>query len=438
VRPFDLDRYLRASRKLDLDGIDLDAVGAFPLARAEVRALTYMMDIGSWRISASAGFDPVTGKRKRVFRTVRGTRRDAQRELTNLLREIDRGEVVEQERITFADYISRWLDHMRHRLRPTTFYRYEGYVRCHLTPALGGMQLSKIRPLHIQALEAKALKSGRMDGGGGLSAQTVLHLHRVLHGALAQAVRWQLITINPAAAVQPPRVTRPKIRVPTPDEVERIVGTAEGTTMYMPVLIAVATGMRRGEILALQWRSVDLEKGLVRVVRTLQRHRHGTEIGEPKTQRGRRTIVVPEFAVEILRQHRKVQAAQRLRAGSDWRDEDLVVTNASGGPMDAGEVTRRFKRLAADAGAPGVRFHDLRHAYATMLLASGVHPKIASEALGHSTVGITLDTYSHVLPTMQAEAAAAIQKALGGLLREDGQAPDPPKVRQLRPDPEAD
>lgn len=393
---------------------------------------------GSWRISASVGFDPLTSKRKRVFRTIRGTQRDAQRELTKLLAEVDRGEVVEQERISFAEYIERWLEHMRHRLRPTTFYRYEGYVRCHLRPALGRLQLSKIRPLHIQALEANALKAGRKSGRGGLSAQTVLHLHRVLHGALAQAVRWQLIMTNPAAAVQPPRATRAKIRVPTPDEVERIAATAEGTNMYMPVVIAVATGMRRGEILALQWSVVELDKGLVRVVRTLQRHRHGTEIGEPKTQRGRRTIVLPDFAVEILRQHRKAQAAQRLRAGAAWRDEGLVVTTSLGGHMDPGEVTRRFKTLAEKAGAPGVRFHDLRHAYATMLLASGVHPKIASEALGHSTVGITLDTYSHVLPTMQAEAAAAIQRALGGLVRQEDPPPDRPKVLPLRTDPEAD
>lgn len=404
------------------------------MKRSKGRGNIRQQSPGTWQIVASTGFDLLTARRKRVFRTIRGSRRDAQRELTKLLSEVDRGEVVEHERIRFAEYIQRWLDHMQHRLRPTTFWRYESYVRCHMLPALGRMQLSKIRALHIQTFEANALKAGRKDGQGGLSAQSVLHLHRVLHGALAQAVRWQLLANNPAAAVQPPRIQRPKINVPAPEVVERIVATAEGTSLYMPVLLAVATGMRRGEILALRWSAVDLDEGLVRVVSTLQRHRHGTEFGEPKTQRSRRSIVLPAFAVEILRRHRKAQAAQRLRTGEVWRDGDFVVTNGLGGHMDPGEVTRRFKKLATEAGAPGVRFHDLRHAYATMLLASGVHPKIASEALGHSTVGITLDTYSHVLPTMQAEAAAAIQKALGGLGERDEPPPDLPKVRPLRRD----
>lgn len=390
---------------------------------------------GRWLIGASTGYDPLTGRRKRVYRAVRGTKRDAQRELTTLLAEIDKGTVVDPERITFAEYIEQWLAHMRHRIRTTTFDRYESYVRCHMLPALGQMQLSKIRPMHIQELESRALKRGRKDGKGGLSAQSVLHLHRVLHGALAQAVRWQLLAANPAAAVQPPRIGRPKIHVPDPEAVERIVLASEDTSLYIPVVLAVATGMRRGEILGLRWRAVDLDQGLVRVVSTLQRHRHGVDIGEPKTQRGRRTIVLPSFAIEVLRRHRKAQAAKRLRLGEVWRDEDFVATNGVGGPMDPGEVTRGFKRLARSAGAEGVRFHDLRHAYATMLLARGVHPKIASEALGHSTVGITLDTYSHVLPTMQAEAAAAIQTALGGLgERAEPPPPEPPRVRPLRRD----
>jgi integrase len=388
----------------------------------------------TWEISVSAGIDPLTGRRTRIFRTVRGTKRDAQRALTKLVGEVDQGTLVEPERITFADFIDRWLEHMHHRLRPTTFDRYESYVRCHLVPALGRLQLSKIRPLHIQELEAQALKAGRMDGKGGLSAQSVLHLHRVLHGALAQAVRWQLIATNPAAAVQPPRISKPQLHIPTPDEVEQIWREAKGTSLYIPVVLAAAGGMRRGEILGLRWSTVDLDQALVRVVSTFQRHRRGRGFAEPKTQRGRRTVVLPPVAVDILREHRTEQARMRLRAGESWTENDLVVTTTLGGPMEPGEITRGFKQLARRIGVGDVRFHDLRHAYATMLLAGGVHPKIASEALGHSTIGITLDTYSHVLPTMQAEAAAAIQKALGSLGRDDTPSHDPPNVRRLRPD----
>lgn len=269
------------------------------------------------------------------------------------------------------------------------------------------------------------------------ASRSGLHIHRVLSEALGQAVRWQLLAVNPAIAVQPPRPTRPKLQIPEPELVESIVARAHGTNLYVPIVLAAATGMRRSEILGLRWKAVDLDKGLVRVVDTLQRSRHrGLEFAEPKTDRSRRTIVLPPFAVEVLRRHLLDQKQRRLRAGSAWHDADLMAEIGNGRPIDPGEFTRRFRRIAKDAGAPRVRLHDLRHAFATMLLASGVHPKIASEALGHSTVGITPDTYSHVLPNMQADAAAAIERALGSLGQRDRDPDDPrppgSRVRRMR------
>ncbi|MCA1831998.1 MAG: site-specific integrase, partial [Actinobacteria bacterium] len=199
----------------------------------------------------------------------------------------------------------------------------------------------------------------------------------------------------------------------------------------VPVLLAATTGMRRGEVLGLRWSQVSLEPGLLRVVTTYQRSRRGLEFSDPKTDRARRTIAIPPVLVEALREHHRDQTARKLLAGSAWHDDDLVCELGNGSPIDPSEFTRKFAAIADKAGASEVRLHDMRHAFATMLLNSGIHPKIASEALGHSTIGITLDTYSHVLPNMQGVAAAAIQQALGHV--NDSTRSDGSNVRELRP-----
>jgi integrase len=385
----------------------------------------------SWRITASTGADPVTGRLQRVQRTIRGSKKDAQRALTKLLSDIDRGLVAsDPSNLSVEQFMTQWLDHMRHRIRPTTFDRYEGVTKNHIIPELGKTKIAKLKPMQIQAFEARMLESGRMDGRGGLSARTVLHIHRVFSEALGQAVRWQLLAVNPGLAVQPPRPKRPELTIPDAETVERIVGAAEGTAMHVPIVLASATGMRRGEVLGLRWSEVDLERSLVRVVWTYQRSKQGLEFAEPKTDRARRTIALP--TVEVLRQHHREQTARKLAAGSTWQDLNLVVELGDGGPVDPSEISRKFIDITKRAGAHGVRLHDLRHAFATMLLNSGVHPKIASEALGHSTIGITLDTYSHVLPNMQGVAAAAIQEALGHIIEPKQASPDPDNVRVLK------
>lgn len=397
------------------------------------RGYVRQQSANTWRITAPVGTDPATGKPLRVQRTVRGSKKDAQKALSKLLADIDRGlVVVDPTNLTVEQFMNQWIDHMRHRIRPTTFDRYEGVTRNHIVPSLGKTKLAKLKPMQIQAVEARLLESGRMKGPGGLSAQTVLHIHRVFSEALGQAVRWQLIAVNPALAVQPPRARRPELTIPDAETVERIIESARGTSIYIAVLLAAATGMRRGEILGLHWPEVDLQQGLVRVVTTYQRSRRGLEFADPKTQRARRTIALPEFAVESLLTHHREQRARKLAAGDAWQDQNLVVELGDGRPVDPSEFTRKFADLAKKAGAPGVRLHDMRHAFATMLLNSGVHPKIASEALGHSTVGITLDTYSHVLPNMQGVAAAAIQETLGHITEPKPMPPEPDNVLPLK------
>jgi integrase len=248
----------------------------------------------------------------------------------------------------------------------------------------------------------------------GLAPRTAAQAYRALSAALRQAVRWQLLGVNPAAAVQPPRAERTHLGVPDAATVGRVLAAARGTRLHTPLVLAATIGMRRGEVLALRWSQVDLDAGLARVVGSLQVVARELQVVEPKTHRARRTVALPPITVEVLRRHRREQAERRLMVGEAWQDRDLVVDEGDGAPLSPDAVSRAFYRLVRSLGLPGLRLHDLRHAYATTLLVAGVHPKIASEALGHSSVAFTMDVYSHVLPTMQQEAAQAIQAALSG------------------------
>jgi integrase len=356
------------------------------------------------------------GKPRQKWVTVRGTKRDAERRLAELQHELNTGSYVEPSNLSLGQFLERWLDHAQTKVSAKTHERYGEIVRKHLAPALGHIPLEKLRPLHIQSYYDEALKSGRKNGSGGLSAQTVLHHHRVLHGALRQALRWQMLARNPAEAVQPPRPERAAIRVLSEDETTTLLGVAKPTRLYGPVLLAVATGMRRGEILALRWEDVDLAAAKLVVTRTLEQTRAGLSFKQPETAKSRRVVALGPLVVEALRSHRAAQAQERLRLGAAFIDSGLVFPHADGRPWEPDGFTETFLAFARKHGFAGLRFHDLRHTHATQLLRHGMHPKIVSERLGHSTIGITLDTYSHVLPDMQEEAARAADKVLSAAL----------------------
>jgi integrase len=221
-----------------------------------------------------------------------------------------------------------------------------------------------------------------------------------------------MLSVNPATAVRPPRIQRAELTTPEPAQVSAILKAADGTWLRLPILLGAATGMRRGEVFGLRWRDVDLEAGLIHVNGSLQRVAGRLSIIEPKSPRARRTISLPASVAEALRQHRKEQTERRLLLGNGWTDSDLVIEQGDGTPRDPDTMTHRFQDFTAAAGVTGVRFHDLRHAYATALLRGGVHPKVVSEALGHASTAFTMDVYSHVVPSMQEAAADAIGAAL--------------------------
>jgi integrase len=369
---------------------------------------------GSCELRYTLGTDAATGRRRTATATVRGTRKDAEKELRRLLRSVDTGEHVDPTRMTVREWLATWLAAIREEVSPKTHERYSEIVCNYLSPSLGALPIAKLAPVDIQRVYTDLATGGRRDRKpGGLSPQTRRHLHRILRSALARAVEQQVIARNPADAFRKrmPKVERHGMATLSAEQSQLLFDAIRHTRVYWPVVIALATGMRRGEVLALRWRNIDLDRGTVRVVESLEQTKAGLRFKAPKTDKAR-AITLPAFATDELRRLKREQAEELLRLGVRQSGETLLCARADGEPLQPRSLTHEFTRLIGRAkGVPRVRFHDLRHSHATQLLIAGVHPKVAQERLGHSTITTTLDLYSHVSETMQEDAAARIDAA---------------------------
>jgi integrase len=370
---------------------------------------------GRWAIILDVR-DPETGKRRRKWHSFKGGKRAAESECARLIADMQSGGYVEPAKTTVAAFLERWLDHMRSQVAPRSHERYVEIARKNIAPLIGNAVLTKLRPEQISQAYAKALVNGRRDGTGGLSPRTVHHMHRILRQALDQAVGWRLLNHNPADAVKPPKVERNKMKALDPAETVALLAAFRPTRMFMPVLLGALCGLRRGEVTALRWSAVDLTGAQLSIAESTEQTRAGIRQKETKSGRNR-TVALPSLVAEELRRHRARQAEELLRLGVRLGHDTHVFAQADGAPIQPNSLTHEFVRILALAKAlPRIRFHDLRHSHATHLLANGVHPKIAQERLGHSSVGITLDLYSHVLPGMQADAAAKVDAALRAVM----------------------
>jgi integrase len=365
---------------------------------------------GHWAIILDVP-DPRTGKRRRKWHSFKGTKRQAQIESARLISIVQDGNYLEPSKTTLATYLARWLDHVRSQVTPKSHERYSGIVNQNIIPALGSVHLPKLKPAQISATYAAALANGRRDGTGGLAPRTVGHMHRVLKQALGQAVRWELLTRNPADAVDPPRVDWKPMQTYDLPQTAELIEAVRNTPLLIPTLLAVLCGLRRGEICALRWRNVDLVTGQISVVESLEQTKAGLRFKSPKSGKGR-TVALSLTVVDELRSHRVKRAQELLRLGAGLSDDDLVISHADGSAVAPIYISQHWARAIRTTQLAHLRFHDLRHAHATHLLANGVHPKVASERLGHSKVGITLDLYSHVIPGMQEDAALMVDAAL--------------------------
>lgn len=359
--------------------------------------------------------DPITGKRRRGTETYR-TRKEAESREREWMLEIERGAVLDGGKMTFGEYLTYWLNtYAKHNVRLSTYTSYTAFSKNHIIPALGAIMLRKLSPTHIQDFYQAKLTGGRLDKKeGNLAPRTVRYFHSIIREALQHAFEQNLVPRNVADAVKPPKGARPSIKVWNEEEA-RIFLRGTEDALYAPLwLILLATGVRRGEALGLRWKDVDLKKGTISIRQTLVDVNGHISFGEPKTKHGRRTIDLDPGCIAALTAHRDAQTFRRKAMGDGWRDLDLVFTTAEGNWIRPRNVDRKFYGLVQETGLPHIPLHGLRHTCATLLLLHNVNPKIVSERLGHANVSITLDTYSHVLPTMQKQAAAAIGAALFG------------------------
>ena len=366
----------------------------------------YQTAKGSWTIVYDLPVDTVTGRRRQKSETVKGTKRDAERILREVLLSIEKGTYVKPNKIKLGDWLDQWCESfVVMNTTRRTYVSYRSIIDRHLKQGLGSIALARLEAQQIQAYYTEKLARGRFDGKGGLSNRSVLYHHRILSKALDQAVKMGLVVRNVAKLIAPPRVARVKINVLDADEALRFLDIASKTMYYPLFAVLIYTGLRRGEAIALRWKNIDLIRLELHVVESAHRIRKEFIIKEPKSLHGKRAVSLSPSLAALLLEYREDQELMRKQMGNPLTEEDFVFSWPDGRPLDPDVVTKAFQRIAGQAGLKNIRLHDLRHTHATLMLKAGVHPKIVSERLGHANIGITLDTYSHVLPGLQ-EAAA--------------------------------
>lgn len=334
------------------------------------------------------------------------TRAEVAKRLAKALSQRADGIVFDDQGLTVGEYLDRWLGDVRDTVRKSTHERYEYAIRPHIKPALGRIKLKDLTPAHARWFYRERLDSG-------LAPATVHKLHVVLHKALKAAVADGLIPRNAAAGLKLPRITREEIDPLTEEQAKRLLETVRGDRLEALYVLALNTGMRQGELLALKWDDVDLGRSVLRVRRTLTHADKAYVLGEPKTSKSRRTIRLTTSAVTALRAHLSRQLEEMERLSSLYQPGGLIFATETGSIVNPSNLRNRsFKPLMKKATLPPIRFHDLRHTCATLLLSKDVNAKIVSEMLGHSSISVTLDIYSHLLPDMQEKAAEALEEAL--------------------------
>jgi integrase len=371
---------------------------------------------GTQEIRISMGLDPATGKYRRTSYYVHGTRTEAAKVRRELLRHMDEGRLVAPTSQTLAAYLEDWMRSCASKgLSPSTLTGYESIVRLYLAPALGRVPLQKLTPPMIEKVYADLQEDdARGPSRSAVSAQTALHAHRVLHAALKRAVRLQMLPRNPCESVEAPRPKRAQTSALDEAGVARMLQSLRASsdqTLYVAVMLAVYTGMRRGELLALRWSDVDLDAGTLTVARSVViAQDRSLTFKAPKSGRIR-VLTLPGRAVADLKEHRVRQSAGRLAMGPGYHDESLILANADGSPVHPEALSGKWQKARRKHAIP-VRFHDLRHTHATLLLKGGESLRVVADRLGHSSPTLTLSTYAHVLPGQDAAAAERLDVML--------------------------
>lgn len=374
-----------------------------PGKRANGEGTIYQRKDGRWEGAALLPAPDGARLRRRVYGA---TRQEVHGKLTALLRQAQQGLPVSSSGQTVEAYLASWLrDVARQRVRPRTYETYELLIRLHISPVIGRVRLDRLSAADVRRLlQAKS--------GAGLATSTVRQMHAVLRVALQQAVREDLLPRNVARLVEAPTVRTEPVQPLDVAEAQQLLKVARGDRLYALWAVAIGVGLRRGEALALRWSDLDLDAGVLRVEQAVQRVEGKLQFAPPKTQRSRRTVPLPEVCTAALRSHRMAQHQERLALGPIWQDLGLVFTTAIGTPIEPRNINRSFDALCRRAGVRRLRLHDLRHTCASLLLAQGVPARVVMETLGHSQIAVTMNLYTHVLPSVQREAAERMNEAL--------------------------
>lgn len=370
----------------------------------------------SWELKYECGIDPRTGKRITKYASFKGTKREAQVKLAELVTAVAKGSHVDTSKVTVAEFVRARVDQWEASgsISARTAARYRELTENQIVPHIGAMLLQKVRPLHVEQWHSDLRIKGRADGKGGLAPRTIGHAHRVLSSALSDAAENDLVLRNVMQSKSPPKV---------PDDemvIVRDVSTfitelkASGRDLYVPAMVSLFTGMRRSEVLALRWGRVDLDKGLIQVREALEYTKaHGIRFKSPKSKAGRRDITLPAILIDVLREHRKAQLELRLRlAAGRLQDNDLLFADIDGGPLSPNAVSAAWSDYAKAIGMPEVTFHALRHTHASQLIDANVDIVTISKRLGHAKPDITLRVYAHLFKKDDGKAAAAINAIL--------------------------
>jgi integrase len=358
----------------------------------------------SWLIQIYTGNGPA-GKYKRHYETVHGRKGDAQKRLTELLSSLDKGIYTPPGRLTVAEHLHNWLSgYVKTNCTQKTLDGYQAIIEKHLIPALGHIQLTKLHQQAIQKYYGEACER--------FNPRTVHHYHRVLSEALKYAVRQGYLGRNPCELVDAPSFSKKTMRTLTPEEVEILLGTAKDNYYYPVIYTAISTGLRQAELLGLRWRDLDFDTASLSVNQVYYKHAGVSTFKEPKTAHSRRRVAMTNKLVKYLRTYKTGRGRYCLELGSILSPDDLIFTSIEGNPIDPSVLSHNFKRVVEKANLKNIRFPDLRHTFASLMLLKGVAPKIISEALGHASVAFTMDTYSHIIEGMQSDAMSLLDSIL--------------------------
>jgi integrase len=369
----------------------------------------------SWELKFDLGGDPATGKRLTRYHSFKGTKREAQVELIRLMAAAADGNYVDPAKTTLSEFFDRWEAWAATQVSAKTLERYKDLAAHHIRPLLGGSRVQRLKAINFAELYGKLQKA--KPEGAGLAPRTVGHVHRLLHRVFGQAAKWGIVANNPVQGADPPRVTRTEIEILSSSELAGVLQKLRGHRLYPVAVVGLATGMRRGEIVALRWADIDLDAGFIRVERSLEETKAGLSFKEPKTKAGRRTVSIPPSVTSKLRAHWKAQQERRLALGlGKAGPDDLAFPRPDGSIWPPDRLSSNWAKTVISMKLPKVTFHALRHTHVSQLIAEGLDVVTVSRRIGHSSPTVTPNVYAHLFGNPDERAAAAVESALGTAL----------------------